>query len=308
MLNDSKKPVRVPYKIPQPTHVASKLRPKPTSTTGHRLADARGRTSTYILSQSTSLSDEEKEALRTEIRQRFESGARSLPMTLQGLSSLANERIEDAIARGLFKNIRRGKGIHVQKDHYANSAFIDTTEYFMNKIIQKQKIVPPWIEKQQDLVREIDRFRQRLRSNRRRHASRLITRNLPPLRDPNYLLMERSYLELQIKTINDLTRSYNLQAPRPVQKPYLNLQRELDSCYVDVAPLLAEEIVRRGTGKASSSLSRSNKTASGMLDILATKQKVRVYDEDNSKGYGFKEFWRDLWGRGHEKSNRSGMT
>ena len=44
----------------------------------------------------------------------------------------------------------------------------------MNKIIQKQEIVPPWIEKQQELVKETERWRGRLRNDWKRYASRVI--------------------------------------------------------------------------------------------------------------------------------------
>ncbi|KAI9821345.1 MAG: hypothetical protein M1826_000716 [Phylliscum demangeonii] len=95
-----------------------------------------------------------------------------MPNSLQGLAALANERIDDAIARGQFKNLPRGKAI--ARDYNASSPFLDTTEYFMNKIIQKQQIVPPWIEKQQELARAVNTFRDRLRSDWKRHAARTI--------------------------------------------------------------------------------------------------------------------------------------
>jgi hypothetical protein len=272
-----------------------------------------------------------------------------MPATLQGLASLANERIEDAIARGQFDRIKRGKGVGTEVDHNANSAFIDTTEYFMNKIIQKQEIVPPWIEKQQELAREVDRFRQRLRVEWRRHAARIIASqggsleeqmrraeayaaaevryaerakiakafadcdtipsptdtpsendtplpHLSPLRDTQYIANERSFLELSVKTINSLARSYNLQAPPVAQKPYLNLERELEACYAAVAPTLAEEIRRRATERVRTPVSVGSK-ASSVLDHLATSHTSKVYDEDQSKGYGFKEFWSDLFSK-----------
>lgn len=395
MLDDAKKPIRVPFKIPSPAMpVNVNLKPgaKVRHSTGSRLASARDKTQTYTLSQSLGLSDKEREEMRSQLSARFEAGARSLPMTLSGLSSLANERIEDAIARGQFKNLPRGKGKHTTTDHNANSAFIDTTEYFMNKIIQKQEIVPPWIEKQQDLAREIDRFRQRLRTEWRRHAARMISSqggsleeqrrrargyaaaearlvakkkvvtslasssaddavvlpsysqishdgritggppraspvpstesaktetdaivvsedttssdetgdllpHLPPLRDPDYMAIERGWHELQIKSINDLTRSYNLQAPRLAQKPYLNLERELNSCYADVAPSLADELTMRATTPRKASTIVRKPSSNLLEDIIQSNQKVRVYDEDRSKGYGLKEFWRDLWRR-----------
>ncbi|KAL2868863.1 DnaJ family domain-containing protein [Aspergillus lucknowensis] len=353
MLDSSKKPLRTPYKIPQPGPIDTRLSPKPPRHPGLRIADAKERTATYTLSQSHGVSEDEREAMRREMRDRFSPGARPMPATLQGLASLANERIEDAIARGQFDKIKRGKGIGTETDHNANSAFIDTTEYFMNKIIQKQEIVPPWIEKQQELAREVDRFRQRLRVEWRRHAARLIasqggsletqmrraeayaaaevrlanrekigkaflesepsnpssttetTRetetetklpHLSTLRDPQYIGNERSYLELSIKTINNLTRSYNLQAPPVAQRPYLNLGRELAACYADVAPTLAGEIKRRATERVRAPSSIGTK-ATSVLDSLAPAHTARVYEEDQSKGYGFKEFWSDLFSK-----------
>jgi hypothetical protein len=44
----------------------------------------------------------------------------------------------------------------------------------MNKMIQRQDIVPPWIEKQQELVRAANVFRARLRNDWKRHAARMI--------------------------------------------------------------------------------------------------------------------------------------
>ncbi|GMG25683.1 unnamed protein product [Aspergillus oryzae var. brunneus] len=362
MLDSSKKPMRVPYKIPQPNPVDMRISPKPSKSPGLRLAQAKDRTSTYTLSQSPGVTDEEREAMRREMRERFTPGGRPMPMTIQGLASLANERIEDAMSRGQFERIKRGKGVNTQTDHNANSAFIDTTEYFMNKMIQKQELVPPWIEKQQELAREVDRFRQRLRTEWRRQAARLIASeggsleaqmrraqayaaaearlaekvkiersfqelynvepsaanpnndeniastspevetkenpSLPyvsPLRDPQYLSTERSFYELAVKNLNNLTRSYNLQAPPVAQKPYINLERELSTCYADVAPTLAEEIKRRATERTSPKSVGSK--APGIIESLSTSTTTRVYEEDKTKGYGFKEFWRDLFAK-----------
>ncbi|KAI9043347.1 DnaJ family domain-containing protein [Aspergillus affinis] len=372
MLDSSKKQLRTPYKIPQPNPVDMRISPNPKKSPGLRLAEAKERTSTYTHSQSPGVSDHEREAMRKEMRERFTPGARPMPVTIQGLTSLANERIEDAIARGQFERIKRGKGINTETDHNANSAYIDTTEYFMNKMIQKQELVPPWIEKQQELAREVGRFRERLRTEWRRHAARKIAshggsleaqmrrakayaaaearlvekanieksfrdyagseapsteleRNisevsasladevpntsrletsstpntlphLSPFRDPAHLAIERSFYELTIKNLNTLTRSYNLQAPPVAQKPYLNLERELSACYADVAPSLAEEIRRRATERAHTPESVGSK-ANGLLDSLSTSPTANVYEEDQAKGYGFKQFWRDMFSK-----------
>jgi hypothetical protein len=44
----------------------------------------------------------------------------------------------------------------------------------MNKMIKRQDLVPPWIEKQQELVKAAHTFRMRLRTDWRRHAARTI--------------------------------------------------------------------------------------------------------------------------------------
>ncbi|KIX02089.1 uncharacterized protein Z518_08028 [Rhinocladiella mackenziei CBS 650.93] len=175
MLDDSHKKLRSSHKPPSvPQKVNLRPAPKKNISAADRLANARDKTSIYAFSQQSDMSEKEREKWRKELKDRFSPGARPMPTTLQGLSSLANERIEDAIARGQFKNIPRGKGKNVERDYNANSPFLDTTEYFMNKIIQKQEIVPPWIEKQQELVKAVASFRGRLRNDWRRHAARII--------------------------------------------------------------------------------------------------------------------------------------
>ncbi|KPI40654.1 uncharacterized protein AB675_10700 [Cyphellophora attinorum] len=182
MLDDAHKKLRFKPRAPRiATNVNLRPEPKKQVSRAARLVNARDRTSVYAMSQQEGVSEEEKEKFRKELKERFSPGARPMPVTLQGLTSLANERIEDAIARGQFRNIKRGKDVNTERDHNANSPFLDTTEYFMNKIIQKQEIVPPWIEKQQELVKQLDSFRKRLRSDWRRHAARMIASEGGPL-------------------------------------------------------------------------------------------------------------------------------
>ena len=176
MLDDSHKQLRTSARPPRiPPKVNLRPKPKVKATSADRLVNARDKTSIYAFSQQQDMTEEEREKLRKEMKERFTPGARPMPTSLQGLASLANERIEDAIARGQFKNITRGKGVNTERDHNANSPFLDTTEYFMNKIIQKQEIVPPWIEKQQELLKMTNSFRSRLRNDWRRHAARMIS-------------------------------------------------------------------------------------------------------------------------------------
>lgn len=179
MLTDSYKPLRGngPVRIARPASpniIVDLGRKKAAQNQGERLATARDRTSAYALSRDPSLSEQEKGQMRNLLKERFTPGARPMPATIQGLASLADRRITDAIAQGKFRNIPRGKGKNTERDHMANSPFLDTTEYFMNKIIQKQAIVPPWIEKQQELVKAAAVFRSRLRADWKRHVVRVI--------------------------------------------------------------------------------------------------------------------------------------
>lgn len=177
MLQDAHKPMRVrgAARPPAIRGAPSKVdtgRPGKRTGTGTRLASARDRTSVYAFLKDENMSEEEREKYRKELKDRFQPGARATPATITGLASLANERIEDAIARGQFKNLPRGK--QIERDYNASNPFLDTTEYFMNKMIQKQEIVPPWIEKQQEVVSTAARFRGQLRASWRRHVSRTI--------------------------------------------------------------------------------------------------------------------------------------
>ncbi|KAF3765582.1 hypothetical protein M406DRAFT_345930 [Cryphonectria parasitica EP155] len=182
MLEDARKPLapglrgkpRTPSLSSIP--VDMRLKKQASVSAGRKAANAKEAASVYtglgMKEKGRGLSDEEREAMKKELRDRFTPAARALPNTIAGLAALANERIEDAIARGQFKDIPRGKG--VERDARSDNPFIDTTEYIMNKMIKKQDIVPPWIEKQQEVVKTANVFRARLRNDWRRHAARMI--------------------------------------------------------------------------------------------------------------------------------------
>ena len=403
MLNDAHKPLRGtrPPKVstPQgaPVSVDMRMKKAVQKSQGERLASARDRMSVYALSQDPTLSEEEREQMRKNLKERFTAGARPMPGSIQGLAALANERIEDAIARGQFKDISRGKGKNVERDYNANSPFLDTTEYFMNKIIQKQEIVPPWIEKQQELVKAAAVFRGRIRTDWKRHAARVIASKggslearilraeayaaaeaannpkskkietmteidhegrlsqltvteapasasdtsdssivvsqefasssqsssgahnssegcdisstssmedspqvppaiaqVPPFRDPAWESLEFAYHSLAIKELNNLTRTYNLQAPDLAKKPYFSLDRELRSCFADIAPQLPNEIRERARRPEKIKVEVVGHRPGGVLEKFST-DKVKVYDS-TKPNYGFKQFWNDLWG------------
>ncbi|KAF2224922.1 hypothetical protein BDZ85DRAFT_167350, partial [Elsinoe ampelina] len=210
MLNDAHKPLKRPARPPgirMPTKVDTGRSRTKGAGSGTRIANARDKTSIYSSLKDSSMTEEEREQMRKELKERFTPGARAVPATIQGLASLANERIEDAIARGQFKNLPRGKKI--ERDYNASSPFLDTTEYFMNKIIQRQEIVPPWIEKQQELVSTANRFRARLRSDWKRHVARTIS-------------SKGGGLQYQISLAEEYARAEAIENPPKSKEEHIN--------------------------------------------------------------------------------------
>ena len=115
-------------------------------------------------------------------------------------------------------------------------------------------------------------------------------------RDPVWLANETSYLAAAVADLNSKARSYNLQAPEIARKPYFNLERELKSCYSDVAPLLAEAILdraRKPVKKANDSFGQQF-SERGILGTLGGTP-VKIRDERSTKQYGFRQFWSDLF-------------
>jgi hypothetical protein len=106
MLDDAKNPLkphlRGPAKIPSP-NIDMRLKSQPKIPAGQRLANARDKSSIYAISKDSPMTDKEREDLKKEFKERFTPGARPMPNSIRGLAALANERIEDAIARGQFK-------------------------------------------------------------------------------------------------------------------------------------------------------------------------------------------------------------
>jgi hypothetical protein len=71
----------------------------------------------------------------------------------------------------------------------------------MNKMIKRQDIVPPWIDKQQELVKAANVFRSRLRNDWRRHAARSIASH-------------GGSLEEQMRRASDYARAEAIHNPR----------------------------------------------------------------------------------------------
>ncbi|KAK4238378.1 hypothetical protein C8A03DRAFT_15156 [Achaetomium macrosporum] len=210
MLEDAHKPLapglKGKSKPPIPGPVDMRFRREVGVSAGKRVSSARDKAQAYagMGMNDKGLSDEEREAMKREFRERFTPVARAVPNSISALAALANERIEDAIARGQFKDIPRGRGI--ERDTRADNPFIDTTEYIMNKMIKRQDIVPPWIEKQQELIKAAENFRSRLRNDWKRHAARMIA-------------SRGGTLEQQIARATAYARAEEVHNPRRTRNP-----------------------------------------------------------------------------------------
>lgn len=290
MLDDASKPMKVPSRIPNPVNLqpAPKIRQSP----GERIRSAKESSQTYKAKEDpkSGLSSHEREEYARELRERFTPVARPMPMSPQGLTNLANERIEAAITRGEFQKIKRGKGINTE---HVDNQFVDTTEFLMNRILKNQDVTPPWIEKQQGLTSNIKKFRDNMWGIWLRHALFLIRKqaktpeeqlriarayaaaedsngirdsslpNIPRLRDPSFEETHRKTLTTSITAVNSAAREYNLMAPPSTQRPYLDLKREWDRCYASVNPRLADELAKRQKEDKEASRKKTEQTSTG---------------------------------------------
>lgn len=116
-----------------------------------------------------------------------------------------------------------------------------------------------------------------------------------PFRDAQWEETEKSYQTLAIKQLNDLTRSYNLMAPNLAKKPYFALERELQTCFADVAPQVAAAIRERALAPKVKGVEVVGHKPGSVLEKFSVDKASHVYDERKPQ-YGFKQFWRDLFG------------
>jgi len=120
-----------------------------------------------------------------------------------------------------------------------------------------------------------------------------------PFRDNDWEVAEQPYHIQLVKSLNDMVRSYNLIAPQPSKRVYFSLKRELEGCFADEAPLIGGEIHRRAMQPKASYQVRSSSAAASVPFLKSLDENpAKIYDENiEAKGYGMREFWKDLWGK-----------
>ncbi|CUM62603.1 uncharacterized protein PRCAT00000156001 [Priceomyces carsonii] len=173
----------------------------------------------------------------------------SSPHTAIGMATtLADTRINAQINQrtGTFdhKSMENVRGKPLSKEHLANCM---DSNYFMNQILTKQEVLPPWIESQQGINREINGFRKVLdniwyksffqlidieKYSKEEILAQFSTIDKSSLYDLLTLNVQRPYLQEKLKLVNNSIRSYNLQSPSSsLHKFKLDLDKEIGSLF-----------------------------------------------------------------------------
>ncbi|CEP62458.1 DUF1992 domain-containing protein LALA0_S05e06106g [Lachancea lanzarotensis] len=162
--------------------------------------------------------------------------------SFEKLRTLADVRIEESMKKGEFKSTGqyRGKKLAMESPR----PYVDRTEHHLNDILARQKISPPWIDKQSSVNIEISRLRSTFADSYHRElifqmdAKRIFERGSKP---PNIFYLDEIKLsafskwaksfntiaQSKVNELNNSLRSYNLQAPLSTQKFYLLVDKEL---------------------------------------------------------------------------------
>ncbi|GEM09171.1 DnaJ family protein [Rhodotorula toruloides] len=210
------------------------------------------------------------------------------------------EKIKQARRDGVFDNVK-GRGKPMPKDEAESNPFITRTEFLMNRILKEQEAAPPWVEMQKELETTLANFRSELRASWTRRAVRIrSSEGLTPAvvreiregwKDREWEEREKAYHEVSIKSLNDLTRKYNIIAPYNVRRTLLSLRHELDAAITSSAPLIAAELQRRLDSGISSPSPGQILTDSGKVQSI-TADEMGGEKEADKKDTMWKAFKR----------------
>jgi DnaJ homolog subfamily C member 28 len=126
----------------------------------------------------------------------------------------------------------------------------------MNRVVQRQGAVPPWVEIQRELEGAVDTFRSVLKQSWVRRAVRMLTLSRHPLRelsladaqalrDKEWEAREKAYHESALAEVNALVRKHNALAPYAVRRAYYVRDVELDRAYEEGAEDIIQELAGR---------------------------------------------------------------
>lgn len=201
-----------------------------------RLMNARDSAFDYAMNQKYPISDEKQHVSDNILKGQNKKDidwedwdTRDVPRSINEIGLLSDERIRAARARGEFDNLP-GRGKPLQEDPLMNNPFVDRTEYFLNRIIQRNGAAPPWIIMQQEVDTEVSSIRQHMSSALKRCIHE-VAEEFSVVDKSNltkqFNKLERSYYDKEIARINKRLRSYNVMCPEPVRKQLLELDKEI---------------------------------------------------------------------------------
>lgn len=153
------------------------------------------------------------------------------PRSINDLGLLSDEIIRSSRARGEFDDLP-GRGKPFVPDPLMNNPYIDRTEYYLNRIIQRNGAAPPWVMKQQEVNTDVSTFRTQMKSSIQRCINEV--RGNKSSVDKDTLLkrfetIEKSFFHQEINLLNKKIRIYNMMCPEPVRKQLLELNDEVES-------------------------------------------------------------------------------
>lgn len=187
----------------------------------------------------------------------------SLQMPLNFTSMVADAKINSNIdhSTGQFRDkedMSKVRGKPLDREHLANCT---DTNYYMTQILNRQEVLPPWIESQQGIDREINSFRHFLDGewlkwllNRIKGeassrdaflaAATKIKRSPESCYDKEFCTKQSRYVNEKVKLLNSQIRDYNLQSPsNAVHKLKLVPENEFKNLYRRVLTNLEESVV-----------------------------------------------------------------
>ncbi|CCG24461.1 hypothetical protein CORT_0F02360 [Candida orthopsilosis Co 90-125] len=230
------------------------FQPKRKMSAGDKLAMARDGSLDYKINRNPE--DKEKAKFREIYKERLLGPSMLLTnaSSVDFVNSLAGNRINAAIDQqtGKFDSPEMSsvRGKPLTQEHLKNCT---DTNYFMNQILNKQEVLPPWIENQQSLSKSIAQFRADLdqswfkwvvnESIMRGYIERATTvdqilddyeKNIRKItyEDNSLSDTDLAYIQAKIDLLNSEVRHYNLQCPGVSgHKLKLDKEKEINESY-----------------------------------------------------------------------------
>ncbi|KAI5956948.1 hypothetical protein KGF54_000567 [Candida jiufengensis] len=221
-----------------------------------RLSTAKDISLDYKLNKSPE--DKEKEKFREMYREKLLGPSmflnKSSLSSIDFVGSLAGNKINASINQqtGKFDSpeMNNVRGKPLSKEHLKNCT---DTNYFMNQVLNKQDILPPWIENQQSLGKTIVAFRANLDEmwfkwilndsimqnivNRASTVDEIldyyeINISKITMEDNSLSDSDLNYIDAKVNLLNSEIRHYNLQCPSLIgHKHKLNKDKEIKDSY-----------------------------------------------------------------------------